>query len=250
MTDYRQGPPRSTDLPTPARALTIGAHPDDAEFGAGATLAKWATAGCHLTMLVMTDGSKGTWDPDISKAELIAARQAEQAAAAAALGASDVVMLDHVDGELASTMGTRREIAWWIRSTRPDVVLAHDPWRRYMFHPDHRAAGMSAVDGVVAARDHLFFPDQLGNGLGHHRPDALLLWAPDEPNHWETATGHLDAKVTALLAHSTQGTTTMGGAESSDEAAARFAAEIHERAAQAGLAASLESAEAFRLMVP
>lgn len=250
MTEYRE--PAATeppvDLPVPARALTIGAHPDDAEFGAGGTLAKWAAAGSEVTMLIMTDGSKGTWDPALPTELLVTARRAEQAAAAEALGAGQVVMLDHVDGELEATMAVRAELAWWIRSVRPDVVLTHDPWRRYMFHPDHRAAGMAAIDGVVAARDHLFFPEQLGNGLEQHRPDALLLWAPDEPNHWERIEGFVDTKVDALLCHSSQGTTTMNGAEQSEEAAAEFRAEIRERAA--GAAAGHPAAEAFRLMVP
>lgn len=250
MTDYRSKPDRSIDLPTPARALTIGAHPDDAEFGAGGTLAKWLAAGCQVTILVMTDGSKGTWDAELDPAQLVVERQAEQRAAAQALGGAEVVMLDHVDGELESTMATRREIAWWIRSVRPDVVLAHDPWRRYMFHPDHRAAGMAAVDGVVASRDHLFYPDQIGGGITQHRPDALLLWAPDEPNHWETIDGHVDTKVAALLAHSSQGTTTMDGAETSAEAANRFRAEIHTRAGAAGAEVGVGPAEHFRLMVP
>jgi LmbE family N-acetylglucosaminyl deacetylase len=252
MTEYREpsttGP--SIDLPTPGRALTIGAHPDDAEFGAGGTLAKWAAAGCAVTMLIMTDGSKGTWDQDLPAEALVAARRAEQAAAAEALGATRVVMLDHVDGELETTIEVRAELAWWIRSVRPDVVLTHDPWRRYMFHADHRAAGMATVDGVVAARDHLFFPDQLGNGIEPHRPGALLLWAPDGPDHWEDVDGFVDTKVDALVCHSSQGTTTMNGAEQSAQAASAFRAEIHERATTVGAAVGRPAAESFRLMVP
>src|SRR4051812_22981583 len=44
------------DLPTPASALAIAAHPDDVEFGCGGTLAKWASAGCIVHHLVLTDG--------------------------------------------------------------------------------------------------------------------------------------------------------------------------------------------------
>ena len=249
MTDYRigSGAAPSINLPTPNRVLSIGAHPDDA--GAGGTLAKWAAAGCHVTLLIMTDGSKGTWDTELRPDALIATRRQEQRAAAVALGAGDVVMLDHIDGELEATMDLRREIAWWIRSTRPDVVLGHDPWRRYIFHPDHRAAGMSTIDGVVGARDHLYYPDQLGNGLAHHRPSALLLWAPDEADHWETIDGFVDTKVEALLAHSTQATTTMGGA-GTDSAAAAFRADLHDRASTTGSAIGGGAAESFKLMTP
>ena len=50
----------NTPLPIPERALAIGAHPDDIEFGAGGTLAAWAQAGCEVTVVVMTNGSKGS----------------------------------------------------------------------------------------------------------------------------------------------------------------------------------------------
>ncbi|MDH3499037.1 MAG: PIG-L family deacetylase [Acidimicrobiia bacterium] len=252
MSDYRlsveaEGP---AQLPSPKRVLTIGAHPDDAEFGAGGTLAKWARAGCDVTMLIVTDGSKGTWDPDVDPQNLIAARRAEQRTAADAIGAGEVIHLDYVDGELEYTMGLRREMAHWIRRTRPDVVLAHDPWRRYMLHPDHRAAGWGAVDGLVAARDHLFFPEQLTDGLSHHRPDCMLLWAADEPDHHEDITATIDAKIEALLCHSSQGTTTMDGADTTITARAQFAAKIRERAAVNAAGTGFSMAEAFKRIEP
>ncbi|HET7722988.1 MAG TPA: PIG-L family deacetylase, partial [Acidimicrobiales bacterium] len=93
----------SRDLPAPARALAIGAHPDDVEFGCGGTLAKWAAAGCAISHLICTDGSKGSWDPDDDPATLVASRQVEQRAASVALGGTgDVVFLGWRDGELES----------------------------------------------------------------------------------------------------------------------------------------------------
>ncbi len=234
-------------LRTPSRALTIGAHPDDAEFGAGGTLAKWASEGCHVTILVVTDGSKGSWDPAVSTEALIAARQREQRAAADALGVADVVMLEHVDGELENTRSLRRELCWWIRSTRPDVVFSHDPWKRYMLHPDHRAAGIAAVDAVVAARDHLFFPEQ---GLDKHRPDHILLWSSDERDHVEDISATFDAKVTALLQHSSQTTSTMGSAGAGDLERQRFIDRIRTWTAEMGEPAGLECAEAFKRLTP
>lgn len=212
--DQATGNPAS-GLETPKRALTIGAHPDDAEFGAGGTLARWADDGCHITMLVVTDGSKGTWDPDMDQTKLINQRQGEQRLAADVLGASEIVMLDHIDGELKQSDALVAELCWWIRETTPEVVLSHDPWKRYMLHPDHRATGMSAIDAIVAARDHLFYPQQ---GLAKHRPEAILLWAADEPDHFEDINTTFDRKLEALLCHSTQGPTTMGDATAADSA--------------------------------
>ncbi len=200
--------PTSSSLPVPARALAVGAHPDDIEFGAGATLARWAAAGCEVSVVVCTDGSKGTWDPSADLAELVATRQSEARDAAAALGATGVVaFLGVIDGELENDRPTRSALARVIRELRPDVLLSHDPWKRYRLHPDHRAAGFLTCDALVAARDPHFFPE---HDLAPHRPSALLLFEADEPDHAEPATeAGLAAKVTALESHRSQYRSTM-----------------------------------------
>ncbi len=234
----------SRNLATPARALAIGAHPDDVDFGCGGTLAKWAADGCEVSALVCTDGSKGTWDPNADTAQLVAARQVEQRAAAAALGATgQVVFLGWPDGELDSTLRQRWEVAYWIRKLRPTVVLGHDPWKRYRLHPDHRNAGWLATDGIVAARDPKFFPEQ---DLPHHRPDSLLLWEADEPDHVEDVTDFFEQKYTALLAHESQFESTMKAKES-DELSA-FRSRVEGKLTTAGAATGVEMAEVFKLI--
>jgi len=233
----------TVDLPIPGRALAIGAHPDDIDFGCGGALAKWAAAGCAVTELVLTDGSKGSWDPNADRAGLIALRREEQRAAAAALGAGEVVFLDHVDGELASGLAEREEVCRVVREARPDVVLGHDPWKRYRLHPDHRHAGLLAVEGIVAARDPHFFPEQ---GLAPHRPSGLLLWEADEVDHVEAIDGFLAAKVAALLAHRSQWESTMGIDRDPSAEEQIFEERIRQRAADAGALAGLPLAEPFK----
>ena len=230
-------------LSVPERALAIGAHPDDIEFGAGGTLAAWARAGCHVVMAVMTDGSKGSWDPAEDPTALVARRAAEQRSAGVVLGATRVEMLGYVDGELESSLEVRARIAALIRTHRPDVLLSHDPWARYEIHPDHRAAGRAVVDGAVAARDHLFHPEQ---GLEHHRPEWLLLWRAAEPDHWEDIEATFDDKLAALMCHASQHRTTMGDAGSGGAERRAFEMQIRERAASQGAAAGLAAAEAFK----
>ncbi len=87
------------------------------------------------------------------------------------------------------------------------MVLAHDPWRRYRLHPDHRTAGFLSLDAVVAARDPLFFPDI---GPEPHRPRLILLWEADLPDHVEDADGFDGTKIEALLCHRSQHQSTMG----------------------------------------
>ncbi|HEV7758456.1 MAG TPA: PIG-L deacetylase family protein [Acidimicrobiales bacterium] len=225
------------DLPAPAVALAIGAHPDDIEFGCGATLAKWADAGCVVHHLVCTDGSKGTWDPHADLTELVALRQVEQRLAAKALGATgEVVFLGWPDGELASDLRQRWQVAYWIRKLRPEVVLGHDPWKRYRLHPDHRHAGFLTVDGVVAARDPHFFPEQ---AIAHHRPAALLLFEADEPDHVEVVDeAHALRKLDALESHRSQFRSTMDvAADDGPERAAQldeFRARVRTRLAEHG----------------
>lgn len=249
------GPPDATDgvsrdLPVPPSALAIAAHPDDVEFGAGATLAKWAAAGCVVHHLICTDGSKGSWDPGQDTAQLVATRQVEQRAAAAALGATgEVVFLGWPDGELDSSLRQRWQVSYWIRKLAPSVVLGHDPWKRYRLHPDHRHAGLLAVEGIVSARDPHFFPEQ---ELAHHRPDALLLWEADEPDHVEAVTAdHVEAKLAALGAHESQFHTTMGF-EVDDPAAEEgwqaFRGRIHDRLAEWGRFGGCDLAEGFKLI--
>jgi len=253
--------PVTRDLAVPTSALAVGAHPDDIEFGCGATLARWAASGCRIHHLVLTDGSKGSWDPDADVARLAAERMDECRAAAAVIdgsapgappAADRLFFLGRSDGELENGVGERLAVVRIIRSVRPAVVLGHDPWRRYRLHPDHRAAGWLTTDALVAARDPHFFPEL---GLDPHRPQALLLWEADQPNHVEQATGFASAKIDALLCHRSQFESTMGigpdaGSGPGEESArAEFAAKVHRQLAAHGSLAGLGAAEAFHLLV-
>jgi LmbE family N-acetylglucosaminyl deacetylase len=186
------------------RALALGAHPDDVELQAGGTLAAWAARGVHVELACFTAGEKGSPDPAADPAALAAVRRAEAAAAAAALGAAAVHFLGAVDGELEVTMALRLAVARLVRTVRPDVVLGHDPWRRWLLHPDHRAAGLLTVDGVVAARDPLYAPELAAEGLAAHRPHTVLLFGTDTPDELVEVTATIDAKLAALRAHASQ----------------------------------------------
>ena len=236
----------TVDVAVPRRALAVGAHPDDIEFGCGATLAKWAEAGCEVSLLVCTDGSKGTWDANADIAALVDRRQAEQSESARRLGATgEVRFLGEVDGELEVTMALRSRMAKVIRELRPDVVLGHDPWKRWRLHPDHRAGGFLCMDAVVAARDPHFFPE---HGVAHHRPVELLLFECEAPDHVErVGTAHIVAKVHSLFAHESQFVSTHGISGEDDGAnVAAFRACVFEKCRTAGRRAGLPYGEAFK----
>jgi LmbE family N-acetylglucosaminyl deacetylase len=231
--------PATVDLAVPGRALAIGAHPDDIEFGCGATLAKWAAAGASVHHLVLTDGSKGSWDPVIDMHDLTRVRLEEQRAAAAAMGSSTVETLGAVDGELENGREQRAAVCAVLRRIRPDVVLGHDPWKRYRLHPDHRRGGELTIDAIVAARDPLFFPDQ---EHAPHRPQTLLLFEAEQIDHLEQVQGFVEAKVAALLCHRSQWRSTMGIDADMPSAAAQRDA-FATRIADEARAAASETAE-------
>ncbi|TAN25182.1 MAG: PIG-L family deacetylase [Actinomycetota bacterium] len=235
------------NLEVPSSALAIGAHPDDIEFGCGGTLAKWAAKGCKIFHLVCTDGSKGTWDSNVDGAALATRRQQEQTEAARILGGTiPVTFLGWTDGELQSGMQQRAQIVRAIRRLKPEIVLAHDPWKRYRLHPDHRHAGFLATDGVVAARDPLFFPE-LGT---HHRPSKMLLWEADDPDHEETIDEEtFKVKLQALKAHASQYESTMGVNQLDDETQMiAFEERLRSRMTESALGQTGNLAEIFKLI--
>lgn len=250
----RLATPHGPGIEVPASALVIVAHPDDAEFQCGATLASWARAGCRVHHLVLTDGSKGTWDAACDTEALARRREDEQRAAARALGADgEVVFLRRVDGELATDAATTAAVSAVLRQLRPEVVLAHDPWRRYRLHPDHEAAGRLAVRGIVAARDPFFHPEQLTGSVGTHRPRALLLFEPDDVNHLQVVSeADLASKLAGLEAHESQfGTTHFYGitdAASRTRALEEFRARERDRCTGLDGAPPGVLAEAFHLI--
>ncbi|MFT4866713.1 MAG: LmbE family N-acetylglucosaminyl deacetylase [Ilumatobacter sp.] len=239
----------SLNYPTPKSALAIGAHPDDVEFGCGGTLAKWAADGCVIHHLVCTDGSKGTWDASADTIALAARRQIEQRDAAARLArgiaavTGEVRFLEYIDGELESSLRERGDVAKVIRELQPQVVLGHDPWKRYRLHPDHRHAGLLACEGIVAARDPHFYRE---HGTAHHRPDALLLWEADEPDHGEDISAHINAKLDALHAHESQFESTMKVADGNELDV--FDERIRARVEGLGTPFGVGAAEVFKLI--
>ena len=212
------------------------------EFGCGATLAKWSAGGAEVHILVLTDGSKGTWDPHADVDALVATRKREQQEAADHLGAQVVHWGRAVDGELRVDREGVFDVCELVRRIRPDVVLTHDPWLPFRVHPDHRAAGTLVVEAVVAARDPHFFVEQ---ALEPHRPEELLLFETEVVDHIESVRGFVATKIDALLAHRSQWRSTMGIGDDPETETARFARRVRVESAAAGARLGLAAAEAF-----
>lgn len=193
------------------KALVVFAHPDDGEFGAGGTMAKWAAEGKQVWMLVLTNGAMGSNNPDVRRDDLIALRRAEQQAAAAAAGLQEPIFLDYEDGYLEDSHEVRRDIIREMRRLKPDVVIGPDPStfyaeQRYINHPDHRAAGLafSAAVNPGAATTPLYRRELYDQGFEPHALRAALFMATNHPDYYVDISAHMDTKIAALRAHHSQ----------------------------------------------
>src|SRR5579875_2924244 len=142
------------------RILVVMAHPDDAEFLCGGTIARLTAQGCEVSYLLATRGQRGSDDPAMTPERLAVIREAEQRRAAEVLGVRQVLFLDYVDGDVEPSLQMRREIARMVRLLKPEVVFTFDPWQLYQVHPDHRAVGLCTLDALAASRNLMYYTEQ------------------------------------------------------------------------------------------
>jgi len=188
-----------------ANILVISAHPDDAEFGAAGSVALWTREGKTVVYVACTSGEKGTSDRNVRPEDLAKVREREQLAAADVLGVSEVAFLRYPDQGLEDTPELRKDIVRVIRKYRPTVVVTSDPYRRYIWHRDHRIIGQVVLDAVFPfARDHLAYPSLLDEGLEPHKVKEILFWASEDVNYRVDITPTFALKLAALRRHESQ----------------------------------------------
>ncbi len=228
-------------LPTPERVLVVAAHPDDIEFGAAGTVARWVSEGATVRYLLVTRGDKGSDDPATDVAALAELREREQRSAATEIGVDGVEFLDEPDGQVEPSLRLRERITHAIRSFRPEVVMTHDPTvlfvnNEWVNHPDHRAVGQVTVDAVFpTARDPLNFREHLEAGLEAWKVAELFLWSTNEANQVVDIAGTMERKIDALRHHASQ-------FRSFDE----IARWVRRRSEELGERAGYRAAEGFR----
>jgi len=170
-----------------AHVLVVTPHPDDAEYGVAGTVARWTNEGRTVVYVVCTNGDKGTSDRENL------------------LGVKEVIFLGYPDQGLEETPQFRKDIVKQIRRFRPETVVTADPYRRYIWHRDHRITGRVTLDAVFPyARDHLSYPDLLEEGLEPHKVKEILLWASENINHRLDITDTFPLKLNALREHKSQ----------------------------------------------
>jgi len=226
------------------RVLVVVAHPDDAEFGCGGTVAKWVKEGKEVSYVIVTNGDKGSDDRSMTPERLAKIRAEEQLTAARTLGVEHVEFLDYPDGELEDTLDVRRDVTARIRRFRPDLIVTQIPHRSsslYASHRDHRITGSVVLDCVYPlARDHLSFPELLAQGLEPHKVREVYLMVWDHPEVVVDISDTMELKLKALACHASQ----LGNFS-------RVEARVRERAAQLGKPKGHAYAEGFnRIVIP
>ena len=228
-------------LPTPERVLVVAAHPDDIEFGAAGTIARWVSEGAIVRYLLVTRGDKGSDDPAADVVALADLREREQRAAATEIGVDGVEFLDEPDGQVEPSLRLRERITHAIRTFRPEVVMTHDPTvlfvnNEWVNHPDHRAVGQVTVDAVFpTAGDPLNFREHLEAGLEAWKVAELFLWSTNEANQLVDIAETMERKIAALGQHASQ--------FRSFEEIARW---VRRRSEELGERAGYRAAEGFR----
>ena len=189
-----------------ADVLVIMAHPDDPEFSSGGTIARLTGEGKRVVYVICTAGDKGSDDRTMTPARLVALRMAEQRAAAETLGVAEVNFLGLPDQGLEATPELRKELVRLIRAYRPELVITHSPYQKYMWwHRDHRKCGESVMDAVFPyARDHMAYPDLLAAGYEPHKVDEVWLAAAEDADYCSDIEPWFDRKVAAIQCHKSQ----------------------------------------------
>jgi LmbE family N-acetylglucosaminyl deacetylase len=192
------------------RALVIVAHPDDADFICAGTCIQMAKQGVDVTYMVLTNGDKGNHNPEITRNQLIAMRQIEQRQAAALAGVKEVLFMGEEDGFLRPRRAIRKRVTREIRRIRPELIICTNPDRYfvgegYINHPDHRNAGLIAIEAIFPAADNpMFYPDMADEGYHPHKIKYLYVHGHDAPTLKVDITVELPTKIEAILCHQSQ----------------------------------------------
>ncbi|MHB1929943.1 MAG: PIG-L deacetylase family protein [Acidimicrobiales bacterium] len=203
--------PAAIEPDSPGRALFVAAHPDDIDYGSGATVAWHVSTGWQVSYCLVTDGDAGGYDANVPREQIPVMRRAEQKEAARILGVTDLHWLGYPDGRVEVSLDLRRDISRVIRKVRPDRIVCHNPQRSwdsmYGSHPDHMAAGEATLRAVYPdARNPFAFPELLSEGLEAHVVGEVWVVGGPDPDVVLDLTEFFELKCKALRAHMSQET--------------------------------------------
>ena len=192
------------------RAMVIMAHPDDPDFSCAGSAIQMARQGIEVTYMILTNGDKGNHNPLITRQQLILMRKEEQRNAAALSGVKNVLFMDEEDGFLRPTPEIRKRVCREIRRLRPQLIITNSPdryvsGRGYINHPDHRNAGLIALEAIFPAADNpMFYPDLTNEGYPPHNISQLYISHGEQADVEVDISDDLELKIKSILCHESQ----------------------------------------------
>lgn len=185
------------------RALAIAAHPDDLEWGTAGAVARWTSAGKQVAYLLVTRGEAGIGGMSPERAGPL--REAEQRAAAAAVGVHTVQFLAHRDGVVEYGAALRRDLAVAIRRYQPELLITvnhRDEWVPGSWNtPDHRAVGRAVLDAATDAGNERIFPPAPDEPPPWSGVRWVAVSASPRPSHAVDISDQRDRAIASLVAH-------------------------------------------------
>lgn len=186
--------------------LILAAHPDDTEFMAGGTIAKFVKDGYEVIEVIATNGERGSFE--YGPGELIEIREKEAKEAARALGKKDVIFLRYSDGYLGDIpiIMLREQFIRLIRRFKPSIVFTWDHWAPFEPHPDHRIVAQAVMEALSFSHFPLFYPEHIDEGLKPHLVLERYYFAKENKlcDTVVDITDFVDAKIQSLYAHDSQ----------------------------------------------
>ncbi len=191
--------------------MAVAAHPDDLEFGAAGSVAKWVDEGWEAHYVIATSGQKGVQDVHADPHEFGRLREEEARKAAAVCGVSSVTFLGLMDSEVVLDRALRTALAREFRRIRPHRLLAMKPepllGEDFINHPDHRIVGQAALDMVLTGGTTAAIDPELLLEEGLEPWQGLTetwLMGPGSGSVAVDISATIDRKIAALRAHESQ----------------------------------------------
>lgn len=193
------------------KLLVIVAHPDDPDFGAGATIPAFVQAGVEVSYCIVTSGDAGGFE-DAGQSSIASRREAEQRAAADIYGVKNIHYLREPDGFVQPDAELQKKLIRVMRTERADTILTQHPdhtWTSFQrSHPDHLAVGQAVIRAAYPAVENPYaFPElRIEEGLEPYKIHQILMMAA--PDHLRNVAfesqDFCETKISALLEHASQ----------------------------------------------
>ncbi|NVJ88393.1 MAG: bacillithiol biosynthesis deacetylase BshB1 [Flavobacteriaceae bacterium] len=218
--------------------LAFGAHPDDVELGAGATIAKAVKEGKTVAVVDLTQGELGTRGS-------VEIRQKESAAANKILGISFRENLDLADGFFKNDRESQLKVIKAIRKYQPKIVLCNAIDDR---HIDHGKGSKLVSDSCFLSGLKRIETEDENGPQQQWRPQVVyhyIQWKNIDPDFVVDVSDTIEQKMESIKAYASQIYNPNTKEPNTPISSKNFLDSVHYRAKDLGRLIGVEAAEGF-----